>query len=191
MTFSSIVGEMRASGLTALALVVEVSGYLPEFSSLGVLLVSKLLGLCVLPGLCRAGGQSTGVGGHLQSLPPGSSGAATLGHPPWVWSSCPGGVRIPSEFVGILKGILLGLPCWVLKLPVRPREPCLEEVCPRGLMALGRLSGTGAQGVLLGEASVEELCRVRELPLSAVLVIIWVRTLPGPSTGGVGGLSPE
>lgn len=54
-----------------------------------------------------------------------------------------------------------------------------------------RLSGTGAQGVLLGEASVEELCRVRELPLSAVLVIIWVRTLPGPSTGGVGGLSPE
>lgn len=158
MTFSSIVGEIRASGLTALVLVVEVSGgYLSEFSSLGVLLVSKLLGRCVLPGLCRAGGQSTGVGGHPQSSPPGSSGAATLGPPPWAWSSRLGRVRIPSEFGGILEGILLGLPCWLLKLPVLPREPCLEEVCPRGLAALGILSGTGAQGVLLGEPSVEEL----------------------------------
>lgn len=53
-----------------------------------------------------------------------------------------------------------------------PRGLCLEEGCPRGLPALGGLSGMGAAEVLCGEPSVEELCRVRELPLSAVVVII-------------------
>ena len=76
------------------------------------------------------------------------------------------------DFGGILKGNLLGLPCWLLELPVLPKEPCLGEGCPRGFPVLGRPSDTGVDALLLGEPSAEELCRVRELPLSAVLVII-------------------
>lgn len=83
MTFSSIVGESGASGLTTPALVVEVSGYLPEVSSLEVLLAVKLLGCGVLPRLCGPPELSVGVGGHLQWSLPGSSGTVTLGPSPW------------------------------------------------------------------------------------------------------------
>lgn len=175
MTFSSIVGERGASGLMTPVLVVEGSGSFPEVSSLEVLLVSKLPGGCVLPGLCRARGLSRGAGGHLQRSPPGSSGAGNPGLSPWeqaCGSPISGGARDPSDFGGALKGSLLGLPCWLLELPVLSREPCLEEGCPGGLPVLGRSSDVGADVALWGEPSGEELCRVRELPLSAVLVII-------------------
>lgn len=74
--------------------------------------------------------------------------------------------------MSILKGNLLGLPCWLLELPVLQRELCLEKGFPRGLPALGRLSDVETEGVLLGDPSIEIFCLVRELPLSAVLVII-------------------
>lgn len=77
-----------------------------------------------------------------------------------------------SGLVSILKGNLLGLPCWLLELPVLQREPCLEKDCSRGLPTLGRLSDVETEGVLLGDPSMEMFCLVRELPLSAVLVMI-------------------
>lgn len=86
-------------------------------------------------------------------------------------SSGPGGAGSPSEGGGIRTGNLLGLPCGLQALPVLPREPCLEGACGSLPESPGSPSGVGAAGALLGEPS-EEPCRVRELPLSAVLVMI-------------------